>query len=107
MLDGGFLRLTTREKRALEIDAAYQVPPICIVACVGVYNCPSADWTPRSVPRGWQPQDKWERGSGYENFHNQINIKEQREILLPSVLPPLCLVMEVIGVKEFWGSIEF
>lgn len=47
------------------------------------------------------------RGGGgeqrYENLYNEIDMKEEQEPHppTPSVTPPLCLLMQIMGVEEF------
>lgn len=52
--------------------------------------------SPELLPGGGDLGLNWGGGgSGYENVHNQIDIKEQREILSPS------LSSHLLGVQEF------
>ena len=72
----------------------------CTVTRVIKGSCPADAWIPGVAPRWRRPRAKLGVGgsSGYENVHNQINVKEQREILPPHVSSHL------LGVEEFYGS---
>lgn len=77
-------------------DSAEQMLPVCTVTrLTRQLSCCCKD--PRSCSRvvATSGYIGGGGGSGYENVHNQINIKEQREILSP------ILSSHLLGVQEF------